>query len=419
MAEDGAEPAVPLRGNRGFLIFLVVQTLSSAGDSFSLVALPLLVLHTTGSVTQMGLVTALAGAAAIVSGMFAGVLADRADRRRLLIACDALRAVLYAVVPLAWVLAGPQMWLIYLVVPLGAALGMVFQVTYVAVVPALVDESQIMTANSRLYGAYAVAGVAGPALAGTVSALTGPAGAIAVDAATFAVSAAGLCLVRLRTRASSPSVPVESRTSVVGGFLAGVRFLWRHPVLRALTVLLSVLTFVTHGMTDVVIYHLKHDLEQPDTAAGYVLAVATAGTLAAALLAPRVRRTLGFGVSWIGAWAVCGVAAGGIGLATSVPLVALLTSVYLFCTATAGISSMTLRQEVTPDALLGRVTSAFWTVHSALGPIGAAALTFAAGRWGVAVAAPAAGLVCVLIAVCATLTPVRSSRPEQLSGEAT
>ena len=67
----------------------------------------------------------------------------------------------------------------------------------------------------------------------------------------------------------------------------------------------------------------------------------------------------------------------------SVPGVAGLAAVYLGCTSVAGICSMSLRQQVTPDHLLGRVTAAFWTIHFSLGPVGVALLTWAAGRFGV------------------------------------
>jgi MFS family permease len=89
---------VPLRRNRDFNVFWFAQTLSVAGDSFSYVAIPLLVLHATGSVTQMGLLTGAAGAASIAAGTIAGTIADRIDRRRLLIVCDLARAVLYGLI---------------------------------------------------------------------------------------------------------------------------------------------------------------------------------------------------------------------------------------------------------------------------------------------------------------------------------
>ncbi|MGH3387623.1 MAG: MFS transporter [Actinomadura sp.] len=389
--------------NRNFTVFLAAQTLSALGDSFSLVAIPLLVLHTTGSVVQMGVVTGLTGVSSIVTCVFAGMVADRVNRRRLLMSCDVARCVLFALIPLVW-LVSPQLWLVYLVVPLAGVFSMLFQVTYVTVVPALVPSDQITKANGHLYGSYAVAGVGGPMVAGVVSGLFGPSVAIAVDAASFAASAVGILLVRVaHTPAEHPG-----RRAVLRDFLSGARFLWSHPVLRPLTVLLSLLTFLTYGLNDLIIYHLKHDLGQPDSTVGYVLAAGTGGTFVAALLVPYVRRRLGFGVSWIGAFALAGVAVAGLGPATSVPVVGGLATALLFGTGVAGICSMSLRQEVTPGHLLGRVTSAFWTIHSALGPPGAAVLTLAAAAYGMTPVALTAGVAILVIALSGALTRIRA-----------
>ena len=386
--------------NRNFTVFLTAQTLSALGDSFSLVAIPLLVLQTTGSVVQMGVVTGLTGVSSIVTCVFAGMVADRVDRRRLLMGCDVARCALFALIPLGW-LVSPQLWLVYLVVPLAGVFSMLFQVTYVTVVPALVPADQITRANGHLYGSYAVAGVGGPMVAGVVSGLFGPSVAIAVDAASFAASAIGILLVRV---VHAPSGATGH--SVLRDFLSGARFLWGHRVLRPLTALLALLTFLTYGLNDLIIYHLKHDLGQPDRTVGYVLAAGTAGTFGAALLVPHVRRRLGFGVAWISAFALAGAAVAGLGPATSVPLVGGLATVLLFGTGIAGICSMSLRQEVTPGHLLGRVTSAFWTIHSALGPPGAAVLTLAAAAYGMTPVALVAGAAILVIALSGALTPI-------------
>ncbi|GGL20725.1 hypothetical protein Sme01_74040 [Sphaerisporangium melleum] len=401
--------------NRDFRFFLGIQTLSAVGDSFSYVAIPLLVLQATGSVVQMGVVTGLVGVSSIVTGVFAGYVADRVDRRALLVTCDLARCLLYGLIPVVW-LFGPQVWLLYLVVPLAGAFAMQFQVTYVSVVPALVERDQITKANGHLYASYAVAGVAGPMLAGVISGAFGPSAALAVDAASFAVSAAGVLLIKIRS-AGGEAVAAGDRHSLGRDFLAGASFLWQHPVLRSLTVLLAVLTFVTFGLTDLIIYYLKHDLGRSDGTVGSVLAAATVGTLVASAVVDQVRRRLGFGASWIGAWTLCGVAIACLGLSTGAPLVALFATAQLFCTGIAGICSMSFRQEVTPGKLLGRVTSAFWTVHSTLGPVGAALITGAAARYGVTAVCLVAGVTCVVIALSASLTPIRRVRP--LAGEAT
>ncbi|WFE99675.1 MFS transporter [Micromonospora sp. WMMD964] len=407
MSRSGAAGRAPLWRDRTFGTYWVAQSLSAAGDSFAYLAVPLLVLQATGSVARMGLLTAVAGAASVAAGVFGGVLVDRYDRRTLMIVADLTRLVLYGLVPLAW-LAGPQVWLLFVVLPICEAAGMVFQVAAVTAVRNLVDRDRITEANGRLQATYAAAAVLGPLLAGVVAARFGPATAVAVNAASFALSAAGLWLIRLRP------APVDTgpRERPLVEFLAGARFLWRQPVLRALTVLLSVFIFLTYGFVDVLIYHVTHDLGRSEGTVGTVLGLAALGTVTGALLVAPLRRRRGFGATWIGAHAVCGFAVAGVGLATSVPAVTALTAVYLCCVSVGGICSMSLRQEITPDHLLGRVTSAFWSTHYALGPAGAVVLTWAAGRYGVAVVTLAAGAGCLLVAVGGLFSPIRRAGAE-------
>ncbi|MEV8019190.1 MFS transporter [Streptomyces sp. NPDC086554] len=401
----GGSPS--LWSNPAYRIFLGVQTLSALGDSFSYVALPLLVLHTTGSVLQMGLVTGLTGVASILTGLFAGVIADRFDRRRLLMLADGARCLLYLVIPLAWIFASP-LWLIYTVVPIAGCFSMLFQVTYVTVVPAIVQPDQITKANGHLYATYAVASVAGPALAGFVASSAGPAAAIGIDSATFAVSALGVLLVKFDGRPRRSDTPQHG--SIRGEFLAGAKFLWAHPVLRPLTLLLSLITFLIYGLTDLVIYLVKDELGHPDTTVGWVLTAGTVGSFIASAAVARVRKRLGFGVAWISAFSLAGFAVAGIGLSGSVPVIAVLMTVTLMCTGIAGISSMSLRQEVTPSHLLGRVTSSFWTIHTALGPIGAAITTAAAAGAGVTTVCLVIGVIVLAIALTGTLTGI--TRPQ-------
>jgi hypothetical protein len=73
---------------------------------------------------------------------------------------------------------------------------------------------------------------------------------------------------------------------------------------------------------------------------------------------------------------------------------------------------MSLRQQVTPDHLLGRVTAAFWTIHFSLGPIGVALLTWMAGRFGVEPACLASAAACLLLGGIALVTPIRQRAPE-------
>ncbi|MGW0941299.1 MFS transporter [Streptomyces sp. NPDC002623] len=426
-----SETGLPLWRQRNFRIFWAAQTLSFLGDSFALIALPLLVLQVTGSLARMGLLTAVGGAASVVAALFAGGVVDRVDRRRLLIACDLVRMVLYGLIPLVWMF-GPRIWLLYTVLPLCEAVGMLFAVGYVTVVRGLVGTGQLTEANGRLNATAAAAGVLGPMCAGALAAWTGPAAAVGVDAASFGVSAACLSVVRINgrppdDRSQEPQErpaerhaehehPAERKVSgqrpgerpgLWQDLRVGAAFLYGHPVLRALTALLFVFSFLTLGLNDLVIYHLKHDLGHDDGTVGSVMAAGALGTIVGSLLVARVHRRYGFGSTWTAAVAVSGVAVAGLGWARGVPVVGALCAVFLAGAAVAGTCSMSLRQEVTPEPLLGRVTSAFWTLQYAAAPVGAAVLTWAAERHGTAPVAALAGAACVLIALVALATPVR------------
>ncbi|MBL1108831.1 MFS transporter [Streptomyces sp. 5-8] len=405
-----------LWSNRDFSVFWAVQALSEVGNAFSLVAVPLLVLHTTGSVAQMGLLTAVAGAASLLTGLVGGAWADRFDRRRLLMLCDAARLLLYGVIPVCWTAFGPQVWLLYAVMGLAAVFEMLFQITYVTAVANLVDKDQIVAANGRLEATNAVAYIAGPALAGLVSGLFGPTAAVAINAASFGISLLGLAFIRLRRTAPAAAVPAGRTTAAHDlrtGFRTGAAFLWRSPVLRALTVLLTVTTFLSLGMTDVFIYHLRHGLGQDEQTVGYVMALAGVGTCVAAAATARLRRSWGFGRCWLGSMALCSVSVLVLGGTGRVPVAAVTIFLYSFGMALAGICCMSLRQEVTPDHLLGRVTSAFWTIHGSLAPLGAALLTVLVGRLGARGPLTGVSVVFMAVTAVAALTPIRLRHPER------
>jgi MFS family permease len=404
-----------LNRNRDFNVFWAGQTLSALGDAISIIAIPLLVLEVTGSLLAMGAVTALYGVGSLVAGVVGGPIVDRVDRRKLMIGADLARAGLYALVPLCWLLFGPQLWLVFGVALLGSALAMLFGVAYITAVANLVDRDQMTEANGRLQASYALAFALGPLVAGIVSARYGSAAAIGVDALTFLASALSLRFVRLRRAAAQRPAGSEP-----GGrsqeFLAGIRFLIEDPIFRWLTVLTGGLAFAATGIADLLIFYVKEDLGQSDRVVGIVFGVASLGAVASGLLVSRMRSRLGFGVCFAGGLALQGVALLAIGAAPAIAVVAALSTLSTFGDSTRGVLTMTLRQELTPDHLLGRVTAAFWTVFSVPGPLGALALTAFGTRVGTTTAITAAGAFVLFLAVLSLFSPVRVRDPGHPKG---
>jgi MFS family permease len=409
-ASEGAvsSPArAPLR-NRSFLIFWGGQSLASLGNMFAIIAMPLLVLQATGQVTQMGLVTATFTVGQLVAGLFAGQLIDALNRRVLMMICDAGRAVIYATIPLVWLFFGPQVWLIYVVTALGSVLGMIFQVGYVAAVPNLVEKDQIIKANGYINASMAISTMIGPLLGGVVVARFGPAIALSGQAAAFAVSALSLALVRLRPVALDAASGQERGMSAL---LAGVRYLFGQPVLCAVSVILLAYGLATGAGLDLFIFHIKSDLHQDGTAVGFVFAASSIGAIIGSLAAAAIRKRLGFGPAYLGAVILSGLPFMVIGLSYNLYVVAGLAAVFQLVSMVMGINSMSLRQEITPDALLGRVTAAFWTVSGVMTPLGAALGTALASKIGAPWTFFWMGLLMVLIGLAGVFSPARQRRP--------
>lgn len=401
---------------RDFSILWLTQTLSVFGSTFSIVALPLLVLAATGSVAQMGLLTAVAGVASVGTGVFAGVVVDRVDRRRLMIVCDLVRLAVFATVPAVWSAFGPQTWLLFAVMAVAAVSGMLFDVAFTSVVPSLVPPEQIGTANGRLEATTGVAFVLGPALAGTAAALVGPADAIGVDALSFAVSVLGLLMCPMHADRARAEAAEAARTAGAGtagvrrDLVLGLSFLRRTRGLRELTVMYCAVSFCSLGLIDVFIFHVRTDLGRSDHAVGLMLGIAAVGAVVGAVIAPAACRRLGFGRAWLAAYAVGGAGVCLAALSPGLVAVVAAATVFAFGQTVAAVSSRSFRQTVTPADVLGRVTSAYWTINGAFGPLGAAALTLAARHLGVRGPLFAVGALFLGTVLIGCFTPFRTSR---------
>jgi len=400
---NAATPAPSLWRDRDFTIYWLGQTLSGLGDAFAAIALPLLVLQSTGSLHRMGRLTALVAVAHVVAGLASGALVDRVDRRRLMIACDLGRWLVYSAVPIVWWLHGPSYWLLVVAGSVGALLGNTFQVAAITAVANLVPRERLIDANGRMHGSYAVMFFVGPMLAGEVCHRYGATTAIAIDCASYLVSAASLAFVRARFEASGE----RERVGLAQGFIAGVRFLWSVPTLRAVTVLLGLSSLLMAGRENLLIFHVKRTLHGDDRAVGHVFALAALGAVLGAWATPWMRARWGFGACWLGAGVLMGGSLLGFGAAGSLAVVAGIAVAVAFGETVRGINTMTVRQEITPDRMLGRVTASFWALLTIPGALGAELTARLAERYGVPVVLSSLGAALVALMVVGAMTPIR------------
>ena len=335
---------------------LIASNLAAqSAEQVSLAAVPIVAVLLLGaSAAETGLLGAAQTLPFLLLSVPAGLLADRVARRRLMVSAEILRAMALAVLPLlAW--AGVLSLVALAVIGfLAATATVVYSVTAPALVPSLVPRAGLAQANARLELARSVAFAAGPAVAGALVAWTGAPLAFATAASLSCVAA--VCLNGLPPGRPDPAVV---RPSPWAALVEGAQFAWRHETIRP--ILLTSVCWNTAWFVLQSIYALYAVQRLGFDAAqiGLSLGLYGAGMIVGAMLAGRVALQVRFGML-IAIGPIASVAASAV-LALTVVGPAWLAYVAFFMFGAGPIlwtiSSTTLRQAVTPQAMLGRVSA--------------------------------------------------------------
>jgi predicted MFS family arabinose efflux permease len=360
---------------------LVASNLAAqSAEQLSLAAVPIVAVMALGA--GAGEIGALATAQTLPFLLLSipfGLWADRSSRRRLMVGAELLRGASLLGLLLA-VLAGQ------LSLPLLALLGFVgavgtvgYSVAAPALLPALVPAAALAQANSRLELARSAAFAAGPALAGALVAWVGASAAFVL--ATLLSGAAVALLLRLH---EPPRAPAAARHPWLE-LRDGAQLVWRHPLLRPILLTAVAWNIAWFVLQAAYVPYAMGALGLSAGAVGVTLACYGSGMVVGALLAPRVVARLAFGHAIL-LGPLVSVAAMATMVATLRWPQALLAGASFFLFGFGPIvwtiTSTTLRQTVTPHAMLGRVSAMFLTVNMGARPAGAALGGVVGAHWG-------------------------------------
>jgi len=214
-----------LRQNRDFRLLWIAQVVSLSGDWFNTIALSALVItYSEGSGLALSLFLLARFLPPLIIGPIAGVLVDRFDRLKILIYCNVLRTGV--VLLLLFANTPDKLWLIYLLTIIQFALSAFFEPGQSAVLPALVETKDLVTANTLASVTWSAILALGAAVGGIVSALFGTSVALIIDAVTFAL--AGWLISQIHYVQPSKS-PETHHSHQKGSLIEGVRYLGKHP----------------------------------------------------------------------------------------------------------------------------------------------------------------------------------------------
>lgn len=372
---DAASSAPPLTlwRHRDFLLLWSGQTVSEIGSAVTFVALPLIavvMLHAT--TFQVGLLTAAGTVSFLLVALPAGLIVDRVAKRRLMIGCDLARMLILGSVVVSAALGVLTLVQLFLVALLAGLATVFFDVAYQSYLPTLVEREQLHDGNGKLGATQAFAQVCGPgvggALFGAVKAL-----AIAIDTASYAVSAATLLAIRGREPRPDPS----SRASAPGlrsEILAGLRFVFRHRVLRKIAACTGTANLfgATSGALEIVF--LVRVVHVAPSTTGLLVSIGGVGGVVGGVLAGRLARWIGTArIIWF-SMLVFGAVPVLMPLTAPGPRLALFPIAFAgmsFSAVVYNVAQVSYRQLICPPELLGRMNAAMrWIVWGTL-PLGA------------------------------------------------
>ena len=351
------------------------STLSNLADGLVKVALPLVAVTLTDS---PGLVAGVALAVTLPWLLFAlpaGALADRVDRRIAMVTADVARAAAVAVLAIPLVLglesSAAAIWALYALALLLGTAETMYDTCAQSILPQVVSRDRLPRANGRVIAAELTANeFVGPPLGGLLVA-AGVAAAFATPAALWAAAVGALLLLR-----GSFAVPRAKPTTLRADVAEGLRYLWRHRLLRTLAAMTGLFNLATNATFAVfVLYAVGPDsaMGLTEVTFGLLFATIAAGSLIGALLADPIIRRLGRSRSlFLGI--LGGVGTVGIAALTTNPLV--IAAAFLIggvTNALWNVVAVSLRQRITPDRILGRINSSYRLVAWGTRPLGAAA----------------------------------------------
>ncbi|HEY7343740.1 MAG TPA: MFS transporter [Ktedonobacterales bacterium] len=342
-----------LWSNRDWVLLWSGQLVSVVGTQVSQLAYPLLMLALTDSPAQAGFLSAARTIPYLLLGLPAGALVDRWDRRRVMIVCDAGRALALGSIPLALAFGWLSLAQLYAVALLEGALNVFFSLAETAALTRVVAREQIPSATTLNEVTLSTGSMLGPALGGLIFAI-GQGFAFLVDAISYAVSVVSVWFIH--SDLSAPRTADESR--LLDDIREGVVWLWRQSLMRFLAFVVGGTVLIESGYMLVVII-LAQRMGASPAITGLILGAGGVGSVVGAVLSGPAMRRLTFGQIAMGVHWIWAVLLPLYAVAPTPLALAAITAATYGVTPIFFVAQYSYRLSRIPDELQGRVNGVF------------------------------------------------------------
>jgi MFS family permease len=353
---------VPLRRNRDYMLVWAGQSVSELGSQVSTVAYPLLVLALTSSPAKAGVVGLAATLPLPLLALPAGWLADHLDRKRLMLTCDAIRAVALAALTIAVFSGGVAYGVVTAVAFVDGALLTVSFVTERGVLRRLVAPEQLSAAVAQNETAFYASSIVGPPLGGLLFAIARALPFLA-DAVSYAFSATATLLTRARFQPER----TEPRGSLVAEFTSGLRWLWGRPLLRTCSLITAAINPTWRALYLLLVVLAKRHGASSSLIGVMFAMIAAAGLLGGLLASSRLASRVSVATAVrVDTWTTA-LLMPLLLIAQGTLFTAVIVALVEFPAALVNSAVEGLRGTLAPEQMQGRVHAAAGTLSQSLG----------------------------------------------------
>ncbi len=389
--------------HRPFALLWSGQTISRFGDSLHRLAVMWWVLEKTGSAAQMGLVTFFGLTPMIVFLLVGGVLVDRLPRLRVMLLSDVLSGVVVSALALLAYLQWLELWMLYIGVFLFGFLEAFFYPAYAAAIPEITPKELLPSANSLTDLSRRLMGIIGPATAAVLVAAGGTSLALALDGASFFISAACLLFIPKNNLATTETA---ERKNAVAELREGFSFVLSSPWLWITIAIFGVINVTDNGPFAVALPLLiKKDWHGEVSALGLIQTAFSAGSVLSAMWLGRYAKLRHRGLLAYLSTVVTGLCIFTIGLPITLWGIGIAAFVRGVSAACFGLIWTNTVQELVPREKLGRVFSIDALGSFVLMPLGFAAVGVLADQLGAPVVFILGGTITIFLTLLALLHP--------------
>ncbi|AZG95836.1 MFS transporter [Staphylococcus aureus] len=355
--------------NKNFTFYLIGIAFSNIGSAFTTFVFPLMILKLTGSAFQVGIVSALSFIPYAILGLPAGALIDRLNKKTIMKCADIIRLISYLSIPVLSFYNMLSIFQIY-VVAIISGIGLVFHsISEVSIIPSIVKEEDLASANSYIYATQNVSEFLGPIIGGLLYTYMGYSILIFIDSMTFLLSFFSLILIKIETKSIFNQEKLSGK-NFLSDVKVGFDYLLSNSTIRVMAVVVSLSNLIISPYYIYIVMFVKEDMNQSSQALGLVLGISSLGALIGSLSASFLLKLFNFGKLIVIILFLDTIFRLMLPFSTYIFILIPLLGLTYMTQSILNIAIITLRQKKCSEHMLGRVNSVYKTMVFAFRAIG-------------------------------------------------